>query len=52
MIEWLIEWEWLIWTQDIHQAVSVTHSYSGHSADILGNINNLCTIVENSEHQL
>lgn len=51
MIESLIEWEWLVWAQDIHNTVAVTHCYSGHSVDSLGNINNLCTIVENSEHQ-
>lgn len=52
MIEWLIEWEWLIWAQDVQKAVAVAYSYSGHSADSLGNINNSCTIGENSEHQM
>lgn len=52
MIEWLIEWEWWIWAQGVHKAVAVVYSYSEHSVDSLANINNSCTIVENSEHQM
>lgn len=52
MTEWLIGWEWLIRAQDVDKAVAVTHSYSGHSVYSLGNINNPCAIVENSEHRM
>lgn len=34
------------------QGVAVVYSYSEHSVDSLANINNSCTIVENSEHQM